>query len=276
MELQNIRFYQNIQLDFFHLETKDVTNKDIFVNNYTPSLQSNSISLLTFDDSNNVQGVSSSALGYTFSVYRELNNSNTLDFITSLSDGELSITDYNIANKNLYTYYVFKEDDSVSSIANISNNVETSWWNWSVTALNKDSSKNNTYYVEDTDVWVFNLNIDSATVAQNFNKTTYLNLTKYPKISTGKTNYLTGGFTCLIGDIVNDKYRDTAIMQSEWNEFCNDGRLKLLKDRKGNKYIVEIMSNSIDIMDETVEQATTITVSWTQINNTDNMTIIGR
>ena len=52
-------------------------------------------------------------------------------------------------------------------------------------------------------------------------------------------------------------------------------QLKLYKDRKGHKYIVDVTSSASDIADETREQATTVSVGWTQIGNADDYVIIG-
>ena len=63
-------------------------------------------------------------------------------------------------------------------------------------------------------------------------------------------------------------------MTNAWRDFCVGGEIKLLRDRKGNSLIVEIMSASSKVMDETQEQARTITFSWTQTSNTNGMTIM--
>ena len=61
----------------------------------------------------------------------------------------------------------------------------------------------------------------------------------------------------------------------KWNEFCSNDQLKLLKDRKGHKYIVDITSSSSNTIDETREQATVVTIEWTQVDNADEFVIIG-
>lgn len=48
-------------------------------------------------------------------------------------------------------------------------------------------------------------------------------------------------------------------MREQWVNFCNNGNLKLLKDIRGNKYLVDIVDTpTFETMDETVQQATTI------------------
>jgi len=275
MEIYGFVCHPNITLDFFHLEESSVNNANIFTNRYIPSLNNNSKVLITFDSNNNCEGVSESALGYSFSAYREESGTNELKYLTKINDGALSLIDYNIANQKEYTYYIFKEDDNTISAANISDPVEACWWEWSITGITKASYNTEEYTVNSNDIWIFSLNIESAEKIQNFNKVEYRNLTKFPKISQGNLNYTTGSLTCLIGEIRNNNYVDTVELLNAWNDFCTNGQLKLLKDRKGNKMIVDIMSSSTKTYDETKEQADVLTFSWAQLKDSDDMTIIG-
>lgn len=273
MNLDGIYMYPHVTFDFLHIERQSDSNADIYVSSYIPTLNNNSVALITFDDNNNnCNGITDSALGYTFSIYREENDSNELEYITRINEGALSLVDYNIANQNKYLYYVFKEDEDYISAANTSNEVETCWWNWSITGLNRGDDGN--YYVDTNNIWLFDLNVESADITNNFTKTEYQNLTQYPKVSIGKINYSSGALTCLLGKINNDVYYEPVSMGQAWRDFCASGETKLLKDRKGNILIVEIMSASSNIMDETTEQARTITFNWTQVGTSDGMTIM--
>ena len=49
----------------------------------------------------------------------------------------------------------------------------------------------------------------------------------------------------------------------------------MFKDRKGHKYIVDVTTSSNNTLDETRQQATVVTVGWTQIDNADEYIIIG-
>ena len=70
-------------------------------------------------------------------------------------------------------------------------------------------------------------------------------------------------------------YDEDVRLLEDWNDFCANSQLKLYKDRKGHKYIVDITSSSSQVADETREQATTVNVGWTQIGDADNYVIIG-
>lgn len=274
--LEKITFYGHIDLDFSHFEKKaDGQNANIFVNNYRPQLSNYTRSLITFEGSNNSDGVSDNALGYTFSVYRLEEGERTLRPIYSSDEGKLSIIDYNVRNNKKYRYYIFKEDETSISKALLSNSIETCWWDYSVSGLQLVDLETNTYKINPEDVWLFGSNLSSSATSQNFSKTVYDNLTQFPQVSVGKLNYASGSFSGLIGKIKSNKYEEAPELVERWNEFCANKCLKLLKDRKGHKYIVSIQSTSSQIADETREQATTVTVGWTQVGDADDYVIIG-
>ena len=60
-----------------------------------------------------------------------------------------------------------------------------------------------------------------------------------------------------------------------WKEFCNDGELKLLKDIKGNSWIVHIIDNpSNNIANNAHNMPTTISFSWKEVLNVEDISII--
>ena len=100
MLLTEVKVSNNVKLDFFHLEEKSSTNANIFSNSkYIPTLNNYSRFLVTFDDATAVsKGIVNVALGYTFSVYKEIKDTNQLLYVARLGDGGLSVTDYGVAN----------------------------------------------------------------------------------------------------------------------------------------------------------------------------------
>lgn len=281
MLLTGLTVHNNVKLDFFHLEESSSTNANIFnTAKYVPVLNNYSRFLVTFDDGTTTsEGVADVALGYNFSIYREVKDTNQLVYVARLGDGSLSMTDYSVTNNKTYKYYIFKEDESAISEAVISNDVSTCWWDWSLIDIIPSTSEKGLYYTTG-DIWKFNLNISSAARAQTLNNTTYNNLTRFPKVSSGKLNYSTGSLTCLLGDVQRTtnslaEYIEPSTMLDEWNKFCADGNMKLLKDRKGNAMLVMVTGTSSQIDDVTREQTNTITFSWVEVEDIDNITIIG-
>lgn len=282
MLLTKVTVSEDVVLDFFHLEQKSSANDNIFNNpRYRPVLNNYSRFLVTFDDGGTVaSGIADVALGYNFSVYREIKDTNQLVYVAHLDEGSLSMVDYNVVNDTTYRYYVFKEDESAISEAVVSNDVTTCWWDWSLVDLIPSTTEKNLYYANPNEMWKFNLNVTSEARTQNINTTTYNNLTRFPKVSTGKMNYASGGLTCLLGNLqqLNNgqlSYVETASMLDRWNDFCANGNIKLLKDRKGNAMLVMITGNSGQTDDILREQPTTVTFNWVQVNDTTNITVIG-
>ena len=274
--LNKATFYSHVTLDFVHLEEKyGDFNSDIFVNNYRPVAKNYTRSLVCFEDGNDSKGVSSDALGYTFSIYRCENDSPEIVPIYTTSAGQLSVVDYNVRNQQKYQYYVFKENDEAISKALLSNEINTCWWDYAVIGLTPENVEENVYKVNKDDVWLFRSNVSSDQTSQNFAKTTYQNLTKFPQVSIGKSNYATGSFSGLIGQVTNKGYEESPLLLEKWNDFCANSQLKLFKDRKGHKYIVDITSTSSSVADETREQATTVSVNWTQVSDSEDYVIIG-
>lgn len=281
MLLTSLTVNNNVKLDFFHLEETSSTNADIFNNTqYKPVLNNYSRFLVTFDNGDTIsEGVADVALGYNFSVYREIKDTSNLVYVATLGDGGLSMTDYNVVNNTTYRYYIFKEDESAISEAVVSNEASTCWWNWSLVDIIPSTEQSNLYYATG-DVWQFDLNISSSAVTQNMNNTTYNNLTRFPKVSAGKLNYSTGSLTCLLGSVQKTsnslaEYVEPNTMLDNWNAFCSDGNIKLLKDRKGNAMLVMITDTSAQVDDIIREQANTIAFTWVQVDSIDNVTIIG-
>lgn len=281
MLLTGLTVHNNVKLDFFHLEESSSTNANIFnTTKYVPVLNNYSRFLVTFDDATTTsRGVADVALGYNFSIYREVKDTNQLVYVARLGEGELLMTDYGVTNNKTYKYYIFKEDESAISEAVISNDVSTCWWDWSLIDVIPSTSEKGLYYTTG-DIWKFNLNISSAAKTQTLNNTTYNNLTRFPKVSSGKLNYSTGSLTCLLGNVQKTtsslvEYVEPNTMLDEWNKFCADGNIKLLKDRKGNAMLVMVTGTSSQTDDVTREQTNTITFSWVEVEDIDNITIIG-
>lgn len=278
MNIRRITLSPQVKFDFFHLQTNSNSNDNIFVSKYIPSLKNNSIALITFDDifSNiyDSYGITNTASGYTFSVYKEnkTNNNDRLEFVAKLSDGFLSVVDHNVQNNREYVYHVYKEDENYASSDVISNSVTTCWWDWTITGFNLGDD--GVYRVDPTNIWRFSLNISSGDIGSTISKTVYENLTKFPKVSSGTMDYNQGSLTCIAGNIRNDVYEETLGIIRQWDFFCASGELKLLKDRKGNRWIVDITSNSMKTADESVEQYTTITFNWIELMDADYISII--
>lgn len=74
---------------------------------------------------------------------------------------------------------------------------------------------------------------------------------------------------------IDDGYFNEMEKTNAWKSFCSNGKLKLLKDRKGNKWIVQIAENSTrKVHDQSTEQLTTISFNWEETMDHTNISII--
>ena len=280
MNIKRITLCPNVTFDFVHLQEQADSNADIFVDKYKPALATSSAALICFDDTfSNLYGcygVTDTALGYSFSVYRNDNMDNELVYIGKVSSGALSLTDYNIHNLMTYQYYVYKEDDDYLSNVQLSNPVYTNWDTWSITEFVKlDENEERPVYNVVGKTWILNLNLESGANEQTFNKTLYDTLGQYPKESIGSNNYSKGSITAIIGRIENGVYVEEIGNVRQWNFFCSNGRPKILKDRSGDSWIVDIQSSSSKVADESHEQYHTVTFDWVELKSRYDISIIG-
>ena len=74
---------------------------------------------------------------------------------------------------------------------------------------------------------------------------------------------------------ISNRYGREVEKYQAWKEFCNDGELKLLKDVKGNSWIVQIVDNpSNSIANNIHSMPTTISFNWKEVLNTEDISIV--
>ena len=63
----------------------------------------------------------------------------------------------------------------------------------------------------------------------------------------------------------------------KWKKFCNSFSRKLLKDIKGNKWIVQIVENpNVSNDDSSYEQVYIISFTWNEIADSNNISICNK
>lgn len=242
--------------------------------NYKPSWSEDTVLLANFD--NTLNGGSIETLNeniISWSIYRKKTDETKLDLVASIDGTKDFIIDYNVANQTEYQYYIFPETENTVGDPMISDSVTTNWWNWSLIDIKKSNTEN-LYYVDIDNIWTFDLSIDSGSMTQNLDKQIYLGFTQFPKSSTGNRDFLSGQLNCLIGKVKNANYTDTIKMQSDFRNCIKNGNEKILKDRKGNIFLIDTTGNSFSTMDIVKEQAVTIGFTWNQIGDTKNISIV--
>lgn len=264
-------------IDYLWITNKVLTNAEILETepyNYIPSWTPDTIFLANFDDT--LQAGSIKTLNENiikWLIYRKKNGNTSLDLVASIDAVHDFIMDYSVGNQTGYQYYIFPLTQNTIVSPIISDIITTDWWNWSLVDIEESTTKD-LFYVNTDNIWNFELNIESGAMTQNLDKQTYVGFSQFPKVSTGNRDYYTGSLSCLIGKITNNIYIDTIDTQENFRKFIKNGKQKLLKDRKGNAFLVDTTGNSFDVTDTLSEQVVAISFNWMQIGTIDDISII--
>ena len=247
----------------------------------------------------------------TYMVYRKTARQSYYDFICQIK-GYNRFKDYNIrSNENYhylvtvprvingeYQYYYYENLN-----ADLSQQFEqVKWDNWSICSIeelaNTEEKEEDVkiIYQVTSNVWTLGLNMEEPTISQNINVSSWDTLGQYPKFSMGQRNYLSSTFTSFLGKIqewevdggslkkcsyterdfkYGDKYSREVDKMNAWKQFISDGELKLLKDNKGNSwivYITDVPTYSMKTMSNS--QPTVISFNWKEAEDVDIVSIV--
>lgn len=244
---------------------------------YEPKWDANTFLLALFNNTlngGNVTSVGDKILYWQ--VYKRKRGEATLRFLARVPASQYALYDFNAVNNAEYQYILFAETaEYISAPLQQNGYTITSWWNWSLTKLAKSETDDKIYYADSKNVWLFDTEVQSSALQQNLDKATIENFTQFPKISTGKKNYLTGSISAFLSNPHNARYEDTIEQYNAFIDFIADENPKLLKDRKGNGWIVDTTSNQMQYNDVTAEQITTVNFDFVQLDDLDDLNIIG-
>ena len=271
MGKSKITFNGGMTIDYIHIEDTTANEEKSLTSKYTPVFNHNTALLVTFADGYGGVGMIGNLEGYIYTIYREdVTSGTTMEYVGTITNGDLTITDYNITNHHQYQYLIFVETADYICTPQETDPINTCWDNWIMVGL-KETENKNIFVVDTNNIWKLNLSLESGEQTQNIDRTEYKNLTRYPKISQGRSNYISGSLSCLLGDITNlGNYQEDYKILENWRNFIDNSGLKLLKDRKGRKYIVQTISSSNKTKDETQEQMNIINFSWIELRDTED------
>lgn len=152
----------------------------------------------------------------------------------------------------------------------------------------------NTYVADTDNVWMFKYQLENGSLTQNISKNELSTLGQYPKIGIGKKNFLSGSVSCYLGSEIiplskvgyierTPASRDVpmstnekAFMVEKWREFVATGTPKLLRDTKGQSWIVQIMDGTTTTNETISIKPDIISFSWRQIADTNDVIIYAR
>ena len=214
---------------------------------------------------------------------------------------EFSFQDYKISNNRTYEY-VFYPMVSSDLLLRQEKIVKTNWDSWSITELHPVDSTGKIFYATSNDVWLFKFNVETGDQSQNFTRNENITLGTYPRYYEGRQNYISGNVSCLLGsEMVSASYlikngfdgRDDPYLEyrkfnthptsnqrvdmlNDWRKIVKSKNPKLLKDRKGQNFVITITQSSNKPYDNIRHQPDVINFSWTEIKSIDEIQIISK
>lgn len=148
-----------------------------------------------------------------------------------------------------------------------------------------------TYVADPDNIWLFKYQVESGSLTQNISKNEYSTLGRYSKIGIGRKDFLSGSVSCYLGSEIvplsGNGYvertpasreqpmstNEKAYMVGRWREFIASGTPKLLRDTKGQSWIVQVMDGSTTTNENIAIKPDTINFSWRQIADTEDTVI---
>lgn len=243
---------------------------------YSPQWDDTTLMLAPFNsdiNGGNVVGLSDNVIAWQ--IYKRKPDDSVFTFVAKVPAAQYKVSDFNVLNNDEYQYTIFAETENyISAPLEQKDFVKASWWNWSIVGLN-DSGTNGLYYADSDNIWLFDTMLTSSGFDQNIDKYIVENFTQFPKISSGKKNYLSSSITAFLNNIKDGRYVDTVEQYNRFVDFIAQPTPKLLRDRKGNGWVVSTMGNNMRYIDESVEQITQISFNFVQLNDIQSVNVIG-
>lgn len=169
-------------------------------------------------------------------------------------------------------------------------------------------------YKKTGDAWTLGLNFEDETITRGLSLTSWDTLGKYNRVSIGAKQCESGSFSGLLGLMkeytqykytkegseTKQVYQYTEKMEhydngthkwmingpnyeystemdklNAWKAFCSDGELKLLRDIKGNAWIIQIIDQpTYNIDNKSNLKQTKISFSWQEVEDIDACSIV--
>lgn len=171
---------------------------------------------------------------------------------------------------------------------------------WSIVGLIPESNESeaptgvDSYVADPENVWLFKYQMEGGSLSQNLSKSEIGTLGKYAKIGVGRKNYLSGSVSCYLGSEIAPmsdvsylermpkakvtplSTNEKAFMVGKWREFVRSANPKLLRDTKGQGWIVQIIDGSTTTGESYTNKPDVINFSWRQIGDVETVSIYSR
>lgn len=209
-----------------------------------------------------------------WAVYRQQNDNPILMHIANTAMNVNALYDYSACSQQgSYTYYVYPMGtDKYITSPLISNPVAPLFWNWSLLECTYNEEIG---YFECVNEFLFGKNLETGSMSNNNKPNILENFTQYPLVQLSPQRYKSGSLQSLIGVICRGEYSDTIDLREAIDSLSNTTNSLFLKNRKGDTWEIRIADSiSFDTMDNSRSQATTVSLSWVQIADATETSII--
>lgn len=155
------------------------------------------------------------------------------------------------------------------------------WCNWVIYGLeqnrNLSNEEPNRVSVQVTGLWKLFINAEESEITQNLNRYTHTGYYSKPKVTVNDNNYTSGSLTCSLAQInpVDSKITDGIYKLQEWRKFISENEMFLLKNPKGDVWVVSITDNPTTKCDYSNKlMQTTINFAFTECMDLKDIAIV--
>ena len=188
--------------------------------------------------------------------------------------------------------------------ANDGNPVYVQWSDWSIVELNavdpntlfsgkeRCPAIKKAYKADINNIWLFKYDVEEGAQTINIAKSEFNSMGEFPQFFSGELNSESGEVSCWLGSEIAKGSRigyverrrrsifaplstnEAAAMLADWRKIVKSDKPKLLRDRKGRSWIVQISGGSSSTMGTYPGRPTKISFSWKQIGDPSDATVI--
>lgn len=136
--------------------------------------------------------------------------------------------------------------------------------------------------------WIFRFNTEDKSVSINTDKAVYDGTSQFATVNNTNRNYKTGSITAFLGSYYNENsewvkadlqewtYRDSVYLQNKFQEFANNGKIKMLRDEIGNVIPVDITLKSFEYNPLAMPSNISVSFEWTQVESEDKFVVYSK
>ena len=245
---------------------------------FTPTWNINTQFLADFLTQNDAlqAGTATNSTSLANALYRQGENSETLDLIMELPTKYNQLKDYGLCSNQEYSYEIFYQNGDYAYSKPIkSEKVCRQYTAYTLIEAVQDSDYANVYHAKQ--VWRFGNNLSAGSISNNNTPNWLTNFTAYrlrqPTARLGQS----GTLQALLANYNQDEnfYRDTLKLADELKTASTRTNTFFLKDMKGNIYMVGISGAITQTIDtKSKVQEITVSVPWEEVGDASNVMII--